>query len=120
MYGGSYVARHPVARRDREASASRRDRAPPSPATTTTRGWTYQGGAFQLNFALSWALGLTLFNADHLERRFGGLEPDIARLTRAIDNFEEAAGHLPLEENPAFARRELTPLLPRLDLPPRR
>ena len=72
-------------------------------------GWTYQGGAFQLNFALSWALGLTLFNADHLARRFGDLEAECRHLTRAIDHLEETARHLPLEGNPAFARRELTP-----------
>ena len=108
MYGGSYVGATQwlaaVARPPHLTAI-----APNITSHDYHEGWTYQGGAFQLNFALSWALGLTLFNAAHLERRFGNLEPDMARLTHAIDHLEAAAGHLPLEENPAFARRELTP-----------
>ncbi len=108
MYGGSYVG----ATQWLAAIAKPPHLVAIAPNITSDdyyEGWTYQGGAFQLNFALSWALGLTLFNADHLKRRFGALEPDISRLTHAIDHLEEAAGHLPLQDNPAFARRELTP-----------
>ena len=90
------------------APASHRDRTQRH-QPRLLRGWTYQGGAFQLNFALSWALGLTLFNTDHLERRFGNLEADIARLTPRHRPPGGSGGPSALEENPAFARGELTP-----------
>ena len=108
MYGGSYVG----ATQWLAALAKPPHLAAIAPTVTSDdyyEGWTYQGGAFQLNFALSWALGLALFNADHLERRLGNLTADVARLTHALDHFEETARHLPLEEAPAFARNELAP-----------
>ena len=108
MYGGSYVG----ATQWLAAIAKPPHLTAIAPTITSHdyyEGWTYQGGAFQLNFALSWALGLTLFNSEHLARRFGDVEADMARLTHAIDNMEAAAQHLPLEDNPAFERRELTP-----------
>ena len=108
MYGGSYVG----ATQWLAAIARPPHLAAIAPSVTSHdyyEGWTYQGGALQLNFALSWALGLVLFNAGHLARRFGDLGPELARLTRALDHFDEAARCLPPEATPALARRELAP-----------
>ena len=108
MYGGSYVG----ATQWLAAIAKPPHLCAIAPSVTSHdyyEGWTYQGGALQLNFALSWALGLALFNAEHLERRLGDLGEEIAGLTRALDHFDEAARHLPLETQPAFARRDLAP-----------
>ena len=64
MYGGSYVG----ATQWLAAVAHPPHLCAIAPAITSHdyhEGWTYQGGAFQLNFALSWTLGLVLFNIDH-------------------------------------------------------
>lgn len=108
MYGGSYVG----ATQWLAAIARPPHLAAIAPSVTSHdyyEGWTYQGGALQLNFALSWALGLVLFNAGHLARRFGDLGTEVARLTRALDHFDEAARCLPPGATPALARRELAP-----------
>ena len=108
MYGGSYVG----ATQWLAALARPPHLAAIAPSVTSHdyyEGWTYQGGALQLNFTLSWALSLVLFNAGHLARRFGDLGTEVARLTRALDHFDETARCLPPEAAPALARRELAP-----------
>lgn len=56
-------------------------------------GWTYQGGAFQLGFAGSWALNaLTLVNRPHLERAGRFSAEDKERLAKAIDALPDSLG----------------------------
>ena len=106
MYGGSYVG----ATQWLAAVAHPPHLCAIAPAITSHdyhEGWTYQGGAFQLNFALSWTLGLVLFNIDHLARRLGDLSSEQAELIDALDRFERSARHLPLSEVPALRREGL-------------
>ena len=72
MYGGSYVG----ATQWLAAVAKPPHLSAIAPGITSDdyyEGWTYQGGAFQLNFALSWALSLALLNIENLGRSLGDL-----------------------------------------------
>ena len=64
-------------------------------------GWTYQGGALQWGFAVSWALSqLTLANLDAIARDVG-VAPNAAHmLTAAIDGMDETFQATPAKEFP--------------------
>ena len=64
-------------------------------------GWTYQGGALQWGFAVSWTLSqLTLANLDAIARDVE-MAPNVAnRLTAAIDGMEETFQSTPVKEFP--------------------
>ena len=108
MYGGSYVG----ATQWLAALAKPPHLSAIAPAITSDdyyEGWTYQGGAFQLNFALSWALGLAAFNIDNLSRVLGDLSSEHQCLIDSLDAFADTAHFLPLESVPAFARDDIAP-----------
>ena len=108
MYGGSYVG----ATQWLAALANPPHLSAIAPGITSDEyyeGWTYQGGAFQLNFALSWALGLALNNIENLSRALGDLSNEQQLLIDSLDGFSESARFLPLEEVPAFVRDGLAP-----------
>ena len=77
--------------------------APRITASDYHEGWTYQGGAFALGFAVSWTLGqLALANIAKISRD-KSLPSDIgASLVGAVDGMEEILQLLPTEEFPHF------------------
>ena len=108
MYGGSYVG------------ATQWLAGISSPPHLTTiipditaseyrEGWTYQGGAFQLNFALNWTLSLVQSNIEALSRRLGDLTEENARISRDLDSYNDAVQFLPLKEYPSLLRDGLAP-----------
>ncbi|MEE9247804.1 MAG: CocE/NonD family hydrolase, partial [Dehalococcoidia bacterium] len=72
-------------------------------------GWTYQGGAFQLNFALNWSLSLSLANLENLSRSLGDLAEEGKLLAEALDHLHDAVGFLPLKGYPALSAPGLAP-----------
>ncbi len=72
-------------------------------------GWTYQGGAFQLNFALNWSLSLSLANLENLSRSLGDLAEEEKLLAEALDHLHDAVGFLPLKGYPALSAPGLAP-----------
>ena len=101
MYGGSYVgATQWLAARDGPASLT--CIAPGLTASDYHEGWVWQGGAFQLGFNLSWTMGLTLGNWDHLANRLY-LSPQLQdMLIDATDDLADLCGFLPMNEAPGF------------------
>ena len=72
-------------------------------------GWAWQGGAFELGFNLSWALGaLTAANWGNLSRRLHLHDEDLERVIKAKDNLTEVFLHLPMKEMPHL-KGELAP-----------
>ena len=72
-------------------------------------GWTYQGGAFQLFFTMSWSLSLATGNLEHIERDHGDVGKDASAMAEAQVDMESALEHLgfadhPLYKNPALAQ----------------
>ena len=64
-------------------------------------GWTYQGGAFELGFNVSWALGpLTLANFKKLSSSNQLPKERRRELIDAVDSMESAFLHLPTNEFP--------------------
>jgi hypothetical protein len=63
--------------------------------------WVYRGGAFELGFMLSWALGVTNNNLAHLAT---GADFDRQRgvLEKALAEIESWQRHLPLNPTPLF------------------
>ena len=62
----------------------------------------WQGGAFQLGFNLSWTMGLTLGNWDHLANRLY-LSPQLLdMLIDASDDLRELCDFLPMNELPGL------------------
>jgi putative CocE/NonD family hydrolase len=72
-------------------------------------GWTYQGGAFQLNFALNWSLSLSLANMENLSRSLGDLAAEGKVMAKAFDHLHDAVGFLPLKDYPALSAPGLAP-----------
>ena len=100
MYGASYVGATQWL-----ASLSRPPHLtaimPNVTASNYHEGWTYQGGAFELGFNVSWTMGqLTLANIKSISS--GKAVSDEAReeLGRAVDSMESAFKHLPTAELP--------------------
>ena len=70
-------------------------------ASNYHEGWTYQGGAFELGFNVSWTMGnLTLANFQAIASR-KDLAPDrMLKLAQAVDSMESAFLHLPIKDFP--------------------
>ena len=64
-------------------------------------GWTWQGGAFELGFNLSWAIGaLTSANWGKISAQLGLGADDLAKLIAAKDSLCGGFSHLPLSDMP--------------------
>jgi putative CocE/NonD family hydrolase len=100
MFGGSYVgATQWLAAKS--VPPSLKGIAPGVTASDYHEGWTYQGGAFELGFSLSWAMGLTGSNWDNLSRRYKGLNKrGLNKVLNTIDNLDPSFRHLPLKDLP--------------------
>ena len=108
MFGGSYVG----ATEWLAALAKPPHLHAIAPAITSDdyyEGWTYQGGAFQLNFALSWAMALALNNIEHLSRKLGCLSDEQELLIESLDDLVQTARFLPLGDAPALSREDVAP-----------
>ncbi len=71
-------------------------------------GWTYQGGAFQLGFNLSWTLAnLVLTNLSHFKLTPADLAAVRAELIDAVDRMCGAFEHLPLDAYPMLRKHGL-------------
>ena len=108
MYGSSYVgATQWLAAVSRPPSLAAI--APRVTASDYYEGWTYQGGAFALGFAVSWTMSqLALGNIAKISRD-KSLPPGIgASLVGAVDRMEETLQYLPTEEFPHF-KGEIAP-----------
>ena len=72
-------------------------------------GWAWQGGAFELGFNLSWAMGpLASANWGNLARRLHLSDEHFERVIRDKDNLTEGFLHLPMSEMPLL-KDELAP-----------
>ena len=70
-------------------------------ASNYHEGWTYQGGAFELGFNVSWTLGqLTLANFKNLSSVKNVPEDRKQMLDEAVDSMEDAFRDSPLKEFP--------------------
>lgn len=100
MYGVSYVgATQWLAAKSRPPSLA--GIAPGVTASDYHEGWAWQGGAFELGFNLSWAMGaLVTANFANLSRRLK-LGPDqLDRLIAAKDSLCSGYEHLPMRDLP--------------------
>ena len=100
MYGGSYVgATQWLAAMSRPPHLTAI--VPNVTASNYHQGWTYQGGAFELGFNVSWTLrALALANWENLSS-LKDLSPERRyELTKAVDSMESSFRHLPLNDFP--------------------
>ena len=73
-------------------------------------GWTYQGGAFELGFNLSWTLtNLVLANFAHFKTPAPTRERLRQELIRAVDGMCEPFTSLPLKDFPLLTQDDLAP-----------
>ena len=73
-------------------------------------GWTYQGGAFQLGFALVWTMvNLAPDTAMRLARGGQGAPEEATRLLLATDRMDDQYRHLPLSTQPALRESMAAP-----------
>ena len=102
MYGASYVgATQWLAAKSGAPSLA--GIAPGVTASNYQEGWAWQGGAFELGFNLSWAMGsLTAANWGALSRRYHFDDDDFNRLLAAKDGLTEWFQYLPMSEMPQF------------------
>ena len=71
--------------------------APGVTASDYHEGWTWQGGAFELGFNLSWSIGsLTAANWTNLSKQLFLSSYQLDALLQAQDNLIPVANHLPL------------------------
>ncbi len=100
MYGNSYVG----ATQWQAAKSCPPHLAAIAPRVTASNyheGWTYQGGAFELGFNVSWTLGnLTLANFLSIAARKPIPQDRRVKLAQAVDALEAAFRFLPLQELP--------------------
>lgn len=78
--------------------------APVFTASDYFDGWTYQGGAFELGFALSWVLSSLI--VDTARRRLAGVQlssPQMRQLVEAIDHMPDLFGRLPIANQPELS-----------------
>ena len=84
--------------------------APGVTASQYYDGWTYEGGAFQLWFAASWATSqLTLANLQRISSHLPAALNDRSKLVAANNNLVEYMRHLPLKDFPPLKREGLAP-----------
>ena len=75
-------------------------------ASNCHEGWTYQGGAFELGFNVSWTLlQLTLANFQNLASLKNIGDDRRRELVHAVDDMESSFRFLPLKEFPPPQRR---------------
>ena len=75
--------------------------APNVTASNYHNGWTYQGGAFELGFNVSWTLNqLTLANFQNLSGVKSIPQSRRAELLHIVDNMNDAFQHRPLRDFP--------------------
>ena len=100
MYGNSYVG----ATQWQAAKSCPPHLAAIAPRVTASNyheGWTYQGGAFELGFNVSWTLGnLTLANFQSLAARKQTPHERRGQLVQAVDALESVFHSLPLKAFP--------------------
>ena len=100
MYGVSYVG----ATQWLSAKAKPPSLVAIAPGVTAAdyhEGWAWQGGAFELGFNLSWAVGpLVAANWDNLSRRLGLSMEGLSEVVRAKDNLTEGYLYLPTQDMP--------------------
>ena len=100
MYGVSYVG----ATQWLSAKAKPPSLVAIAPGVTAAdyhEGWAWQGGAFELGFNLSWAVGpLVAANWDNLSRRLGLSMEGLSEVVRAKDNLTEGYLYLPIQDMP--------------------
>ena len=108
MYGASYVgATQWLAAKSGAPSLA--GIAPGVTASNYQEGWAWQGGAFELGFNLSWAVGsLTAANWGALSRKHGFGDDDFDHLLAAKDGLTEWFQYLPMSEMPQL-KGELAP-----------
>ena len=83
--------------------------APGVTASDYHEGWAWQGGAFELGFNLSWAIGsLASANWENLSKRLLLPSEQLDRIIDAKDNLTAGFGHLPLQDLPDL-KGELAP-----------
>ena len=100
MYGASYVGATQwlaaLARPPHLAAI-----VPNVTASNYHEGWTYQGGAFELGFNVSWTLvQLTLANFENLSSQKNIPQGLKEELVQAVDSMESSFRFLPLKEFP--------------------
>ena len=100
MYGVSYVG----ATQWLSAKAKPPSLVAIAPGVTAAdyhEGWAWQGGAFELGFNLSWAIGpLVAANWGNLARRLGLSPEALEEVIRAKDNLSQGYLHLPAQDMP--------------------
>ena len=75
--------------------------APGVTASDYHEGWAWQGGAFELGFNLSWAIGaLTAANWGNLSRRLHLHPEDAERIIAGKDDLTTLYQHLPMRDMP--------------------
>ena len=75
--------------------------APGVTASDYHEGWAWQGGAFELGFNLSWAIGaLTAANWGNLSNRLHLHPEDAERIIAAKDDLTTLYQHLPMSDMP--------------------
>ena len=83
--------------------------APGVTASDYHEGWAWQGGAFELGFNLSWAVGsLASANWANLSRRLHLHDEDADRLIAAKDDLSQWFQYLPMSEMPQL-KNDLAP-----------
>ena len=102
MYGASYVGATQWL-----AATSRPPHlvalAPTVTASNYHDGWTYQGGAFELGFNMSWTLlQLTLANFKNISSVQNVPRERHGELIRVVDNMTEGFEHLPTKDFPGL------------------
>ena len=100
MYGASYVgATQWLAAKGRPPHLTAI--MPRITASNYHEGWTYQGGAFELGFNVSWTLlQLTLANFQTLAARLELSKDQQQALLQTVDAMDPAFSHLPLKTLP--------------------
>ena len=102
MYGASYVG----ATQWLAATARPPHLVAIAPTVTASNyhdGWTYQGGAFELGFNMSWTLlQLTLANFKNVSGVQGVPRERRGELIRVVDNMTEGFEHLPTKDFPGL------------------
>ena len=103
MYGASYVgATQWLAAKSMPPSLAAI--APTVTASDYHEGWTWQGGAFELGFNLSWSVGqLTSANWEHLSKRLRLPSQRFDELVAAKDDLHTGFRHLPTGDIPDLA-----------------